>query len=180
MRWVSALKYRLDGRRSLPEIVSFPAFNFLLDRVPTWPRMFPHGFVEYEPLVPHKEAPVAFRAMIKRSQELGVLPFFGSAKLHRADDFLLSYSMDGVSIGLDYALSPRKSDVFVQLFADLDRIVEDHGGLVYTAKDHRVAPEVFRRMYDVEAFTEIKWRVDPTELFQSDLYRRLIRAEHNG
>ena len=180
MRWVSALKYRFDGRRSPPEIVSFPAFNFLLDRVPTWPRMFRHGFVEYEPLVPQKEAPAAFRAMIKRSQELGVLPFFGSVKLHRADDFLLSYSMDGFSIGLDYALSPRKSAVFVQLFADLDRIVEDHGGLVYAAKDHRVAPEVFRRMYDVEAFTEIKQRVDPTELFQSDLYRRLIRTEEIG
>lgn len=180
MRWVSALKYRLDGRRSPPAIISFPAFNFLLDRVPTWPRMFRHGFVEYEPLVPRNAAAAAFRAMIKRSQELGVLPFVGSVKLHRADDFLLSYSMDGFSIGLDYALSPRKASVLAQLFADLGQIVEDHDGLVYAAKDDRVAPEMFRRMYDVEAFMVIKRRVDPTELFQSDLYRRLMRAEENG
>ncbi len=177
MRWVSALKYRLDGRRSPPAIVSFPMFNFLIDRIPNWPRRVRHGFVEYEPLIPRNEAVAAFRAMIKRSQELGLQPFFGGVKLHRADEFLLSYSMDGFSIGLDYALSPRRTGVLVKLFADLDRIVEDHGGLVYAAKDDRVAPEVFRRMYDVEAFTAIKRRVDPTELFQSDLYRRLIRAE---
>ena len=50
----------------------------------------------------------------------------------------------------------------------------DAGGRVYLAKDSRLAPELVPIMYpELDRFRELRARVDPSHVIQSDLARRL-------
>jgi len=47
---------------------------------------------------------------------------------------------------------------------------------VHLAKDHVLRRGQFQRLFpEYRRFLQIKRRLDPDELFQSDMYRRLIR-----
>jgi decaprenylphospho-beta-D-ribofuranose 2-oxidase len=61
-----------------------------------------------------------------------------------------------------------------RLLDDLDEMVLLAGGRIYLAKDARLSPEKMRAMYpQLDAFLEVKNRVDPEHIVTSDLARRL-------
>jgi decaprenylphospho-beta-D-ribofuranose 2-oxidase len=66
----------------------------------------------------------------------------------------------------------------------MDDIVLALGGRVYLAKDARLSPDRFRRMYPrLDDWLRIKRSVDPHGRFRSDLSRRLgldIRHDHEA
>jgi decaprenylphospho-beta-D-ribofuranose 2-oxidase len=64
-----------------------------------------------------------------------------------------------------------------QFVEDLVESVIRFGGKVHLAKDMVLTRDQFRRLFPKYGeFLEIKQRVDPDELFQSDMYRRLLRG----
>ena len=83
---------------------------------------------------------------------------------------LLSFPLEGYSLTLDF---PLDRDLFP--FLDrLDEIVLEYGGRVYLAKDARMRPEIFSAMYPrLHEWLRIKSEIDPSNVFASDLSRRL-------
>jgi decaprenylphospho-beta-D-ribofuranose 2-oxidase len=60
------------------------------------------------------------------------------------------------------------------LLDKLDKIVLQHGGRVYLAKDARLSAESFQAMYPRhEEWLRIKTEIDPQHRFSSSLSRRL-------
>ena len=102
--------------------------------------------------------------------------YLSGIKLHKNDDFLLSYSMNGFSVGFDYPVLPHKADEQKEMLLKLHEIVAVNGGLVYLAKDNVVTQQHFKKMYNkkIENFLNIKKRYDCDMLFQSNMFRRLF------
>jgi len=66
---------------------------------------------------------------------------------------------------------------------DLNQIVLDAGGRFYFAKDSTLTPEVTARYLGEDTLRRLralKRRCDPHSLLQTDLYRRLLRAQLEG
>lgn len=178
MHCISSLKYYADsfGGENLEHTESFPKFNFLLDRVPNWPKVFKFGFYEFEPLIPSKKAKRAIKEILHISQHYKMPPYLSGIKLHRKDDFLLSYSLDGFSVGFDFPVLPDKSNKQNEMFLKLHEVVVDNDGLIYLAKDNLVTNQHFKKMYNekINVFLSIKEKYDPDMLFQSNMFRRLF------
>jgi hypothetical protein len=138
------LYYRRVPAKGRERQVSLEQFFYPLDAILDWNRMYGRrGFVQ-------------FQCVIRTQKCFGGLP--NLLATHCASDSLLSrgdqdtgrrrsrppvVSHARVTLALDF---PRKSGVDT-LLASLHALTADYGGRVYLAKDSRVTPAQFRRMY---------------------------------
>lgn len=96
---------------------------------------------------------------------LAVLKLFGSS-----NDNWLSFPMEGYTLALDFKVEPG---VF-SLFDELDKIVIEHGGRFYLAKDARITREKFQSGYrDIEKFRELRSMQRLNKKFNSLQSRRI-------
>jgi FAD/FMN-containing dehydrogenase len=153
----------------------------MLDYVPNWKRAYgEHGLIQYQCQVPDATARDVFREMLALCQRRGLVSYLIVFKRHRAsDDYLMSYSADGWSLALDFKVTADNRSSLWALAAELDTIVLRGGGRFYFAKDSTLHPERLQSYLGeerVRQFLALKRRVDPQNLLQTDLYRRLFAA----
>lgn len=168
---VSRAYYYKTPRRGRNLVQNLTQFYHPLDLVGEWNRLYgPAGFNQYQFLVP-PSALDEFKKIIRDIQASGhwsalnVFKFFGPG--NRAP---LSFPMEGWNVALDFPPKPGL-DAFL---TSLDKRVMEFGGRVYTAKDSRVSATDFHAMYPrIEEWIEIRRRVDPENVFMSDMARRL-------
>ena len=83
---------------------SLAGFQFLLDYVPHWKRIYePGGLIQFQSFVPVTDAERVFRRQLELGRERGLESFLGVIKRHRPDDYLLSHAIDGFSLAHDVA-----------------------------------------------------------------------------
>jgi decaprenylphospho-beta-D-ribofuranose 2-oxidase len=154
----------------------FTEYNFMFNRLPGWPKLFhPHGYIEFQPIVPREMGVKAIENIFKMCQRHGFPSLMCGIKAHKKDDYMLSYCGDGYSIGIDIHFKARDRDRIRKLGRELFEYILDCGGTTYLAKDLLVPRDLFERMYPrYKEFLEVKEKLDPSCLFRSDLYRRLL------
>ena len=175
-RWSVAafneLWYRKAPARSAGHVVGASKFFHPLDMIDGWNRIYGRrGFLQYQFVLPYGEE-LVLRRVIERlvtaraASFLAVLKRFGPA-----NPAPLSFPSEGWTLALDLPVS------FGGLAGELDAIDEDiakAGGRVYLAKDSRLRPELLEVMYPkLPEWREVRGRLDPKGVMQSDLMRRL-------
>jgi decaprenylphospho-beta-D-ribofuranose 2-oxidase len=84
----------------------------------------------------------------------------------------------GHTLALDLPYHPARTPA---LCRQLDRILLDHGGRLYLAKDSLTDAETFRAMYPrLREFQAVKRRVDPDGRFVSSQALRVGIVERRG
>ena len=182
VRLVNLAKYRasvLEGQRRYRQ--SHAGFAFLLDYVPDWKRAYgPGGLIQYQSFLPAKTARAVYREILERSHRAGIVPYLGVFKRHRLDPFLMTHAVDGYSLALDFKVTARNRRRLWEHAAELTRVVLDGGGRFYFAKDSTLtAPQLERYLAEerVRRFRALKRTLDPENVLQTDLWRRLFAAK---
>src|SRR5262249_19789732 len=120
--------------------------------------------------------------LLLRSRAAGLVPSLAVLKKHRADDFTLSYLVDGYSLALDYPVRRGEEQRLLPLMNELNDVLADAGGRHILAQDTTATREQLIRMYPTQQLTrfrELKRQHDPDGLLSTDLYRRLLAPEED-
>jgi decaprenylphospho-beta-D-ribofuranose 2-oxidase len=167
------LYYYRESRKLTPFLADYDSYFYPLDAIGKWNRMYgKRGFVQYQCVIPDLTALEGMTALLKelsgsrRASFLAVLKRMGAK-----GKGLLSFPLAGYTLALDL---PIRDKGLFSLLDKLDKIVLQHGGRVYLAKDARLSAESFQAMYPRhEEWLRIKTEIDPQHRFSSSLSRRL-------
>jgi decaprenylphospho-beta-D-ribofuranose 2-oxidase len=172
IRLANELWYRKAPKLREGEIQTIGQFFHPLDGIRNWNRVYgPGGFRQYQYVLPFGE-----EEAVRRSFEMvGALPAPSFVTVLKrfgaADPGFLSFPRPGWTLALDF---PARTAALLPLLDRLDRLVMEHGGRVYLAKDGHVARRAFEAMYPrVAEFRRIRAEIDPAGTLASDLSRRL-------
>ncbi len=154
------------------------AFHFLLDYVPLWELSYGKGgLVQHQSFLPKETALQAWTEMLTLAKKQGLPSYLGVTKRHRPDKFLLTHGVDGFSLALDFKVTDRNRARLHKILQEYDRIVLEHGGRFYFAKNSETSPGTARAFLGEETvakYKKLKKRCDPNGLLESDLYRRVF------
>ena len=166
------LWFRKEPRQKNGGHKSIPAYFHPLDAIGSWNRLYGDGgFLQYQFALPFGREDelrqiVEKIAVSKTASPLVVLKRFGDA-----NPAPLSFPMPGWTLTVDI---PTRSEGLGQLLHLLDEVVMQSGGRHYLAKDAHTTPTAIRRGYPrLDEWKQIQRSVDPGQLWQSDLARRL-------
>jgi FAD/FMN-containing dehydrogenase len=188
-RFINAVKFHMGRIEAMnpPRRWTHNEFSFLLDYVPNWKwsygRRPGHGLIQFQPFVPDQAAHDVFTEILRRSQAAGHVPYLGVFKRHRPDPFWLTHAVDGWSFALDFKVTPKTRASLWRHCAELVELVLEAGGRFYYAKDLVLGPDVAERMYPADRlqdFLALKRAVDPEEILQTDLWRRVFARLRPG
>jgi decaprenylphospho-beta-D-ribofuranose 2-oxidase len=173
----NALYWRRVPAAGRERRLAYDRFLYPLDAVGDWNRLYGRGgFHQFQALLPEPDGSHAVRALLEACAASRAASFLAVLKtMGREGLGLLSFGGRGYTLALDFPARPGSDE----LLRRLERLVLDHGGLIYLAKDSRLSAAGFAAMYPrLPEFRRILAEVDPAGRMRSDMERRLqIRGD---
>jgi FAD/FMN-containing dehydrogenase len=179
---VNTAKYLLDSTIGNRKVYrqSIVAFNFLFDYIPNWERIYGRGgLIQYQSFVPKERAADVYVKLLKLCKQHGLPSYLIVLKRHRPDKFLLTNSVDGFSLAMDFRVTATNRRRILELTATMDEVVLAAGGRFYFAKDSTLSGTTTQKYLGHTAIAQLrklKAETDPDHLLQHDLYKRLLAA----
>jgi len=164
--------YRLKSKFVAGRRVSLDEFFFPLDKIAHWNKLYgPRGFTQYQLVLPKDAALPGLQVILARIAAAGLGSFLAVLKLFGPGNAnYLSFPLEGYTLALDFKIQNR----LFPFLDELDRIVLDHGGRLYLAKDVRMSREVFQKSYPRwEQFAQIRQQYQLNQKFHSLQSKRL-------
>ena len=153
-------------------IQTISQFFHPLDGVSNWNRIYgSQGFYQYQFVIPDDKTyfvPKTLDRLKKCSSYsfLTVLKRFG-----KSNNAFLSFPQPGWTLAVDL---PGSNVNLLGVLEELDNELASIGGKIYLAKDSRQTSEMFKKTYlSYQKWKTTKDEMDPENLFQSDLSKRL-------
>ncbi|MDX1958916.1 MAG: FAD-binding oxidoreductase [Leptospiraceae bacterium] len=178
MRLINFAKYTASNLFQKPYKQGHAAFAFLLDYVPNWKFVYkPGSMIQYQVFIPKENGEKALTQILETCQKHSLEPYLAVFKKHKKDPFLMTHSVDGYSMAMDFPVTKSNRKKVWELCYTLDEIVIANGGKFYFAKDSLMRPNVAEKVYTketIDKFLKIKKQHDPKNLLQTDLYRRIF------
>ncbi len=168
----NTLYYHSQIPRRTSRVVPFDPFFYPLDAIHNWNRLYgAPGFVQYQFVVPFASDRTAIKTILREISASGVVSFLAVLKVFGdvPSPGMLSFPRPGVTLALDFPFRGRRT---LQLLDRLDRVVLEHGGALYPAKDARMSAEDFAASYP--GWRDFAQYVDPK--FSSSFWRRVTPA----
>jgi decaprenylphospho-beta-D-ribofuranose 2-oxidase len=126
-------------------VIDYDQYFYPLDSILHWNRIYGRrGFLQYQAVLPPEHSRAGLVQLLERLAAAQAASFLAVLKsMGAAGPGLLSFPVAGHTLTLDI---PYTGPKVIELLGDLDRIVLDHGGRVYLAKDACMKPEIFVAM----------------------------------
>lgn len=154
------------------ELQSISKFFHPLDVIKNWNRLYgSKGFIQYQFVVPENESKV-ISEVLDIIRKAGVPSFLTVLKRFGPENnAFLSFPMRGWTLAIDIPLSLHNLS---ETLSKIDKKVSNAGGRIYLAKDSIQTQEMFENTYTrLDQWKDIKRRMDPNNIFCSDLSKRL-------
>lgn len=158
-------------QNSPKEFVHYEKFFFPLDMINNWNRGYgKRGFIQYQFVIPEENGKANLRQIMEMIAGSNCTPFLNVFKKMGEGQGMLSFPFKGYTLAIDFPIT-KDLAAFTK---KLDEVVLQSGGRIYLGKDAMLDKITFRKMYpEYEKWLAIKAQYDPTNLFSSDLSKRL-------
>lgn len=154
------LFYHKHLRSDQTFLQDYDSYFYPLDAIHHWNRIYGRrGFTQYQFVVPFESGRAALQTVLDRVAKAGFGSFLAVLKAFgRQDTGMISFPKEGYTLTLDFPVSPK----LFQFMNELDRIIMQHGGRLYLAKDTRMSAEMMEAGYPQwEAFKALQRQIDP-------------------
>lgn len=155
--------------RVVKGISHYNPFFYPLDAVLGWNKAYgKSGFLQYQFVIPFESGREALRDILKFITKSGLSSFLTVLKTmgYAISPGMLSFPRPGITMAVDFRFSPKTLDTV----KSLDIMVKAAGGILYPAKDARMASSDFRGFYP--QWKEFSQYIDPK--FSSSFWRRVM------
>jgi FAD/FMN-containing dehydrogenase len=160
------------SRRSGSSAIGVYDYFYPLDGLLDWNRIYGrNGFVQYQCVLPLDEARAGLSRLLEEIARSGEASFLSVLKRMGKPSFgYLSFPLEGYTLAMDFPATARN----LSLLDRLDRIMLEHRGRLYLAKDARAAPETIAAGYpELERFRAVRRGYGLEGRCESHLSRRL-------
>jgi len=178
--WANYIAHRLKYISPLKDNRElFTEYNFWGSRIPdTKDLCGDAGVLESELFVPKAHAEEGIRRIIEICHTHRCVPIMSVMKMHKADDFLVSFEGEGYGLTVEINLKGHSQQAIRTFIDALFGYLTGIGGKVYLAKDQVLTESQFKQLYpNYTSYLTVKRTYDPENRFQSDMYRRLFGLE---
>lgn len=178
MKLINYVKFVMGKFAKKPYLQGHAEFAFLLDYVPNWKYVYkPGSMIQYQVFIPRQNALKAMNEILALCQKRGLVSYLVVFKKHKPDNYLLTHALDGYSMAMDFPVTSKNKEALWKLAYEMDEVVMNNKGRFYFAKDSTLRPMIAKKVFGedtIQIFKQLKQKLDPKNILQSDLYKRIF------